>query len=84
VDIAVGAEAIGRNCIFSWKPNPAILGGEGWFPELAREQIRDALEKTRDRVVEIVMKDLHTCRGEPHRIAEWTQIAVELAEEYAA
>jgi hypothetical protein len=83
VDVAVGAAAVGRDCIFSWKPNPAILGGEEWCPELAREQIRDALEKSKGCVVEIVMKDLHTCRREPHRIWEWTQIASELAEEYA-
>ncbi|MGD8239335.1 MAG: hypothetical protein PVH68_12325 [Armatimonadota bacterium] len=81
IDVEVGAEAIGRDCIFSWKPNPAILGGEDWFPELARDHIRDTLEKTRDCVVEIIMKDLHTCRGEPHRIAEWCKIASELADQ---
>lgn len=84
VDVEVGAAAVGRDCIFSYKPNPAILGGEDWSPDHARAQLRNALEKAKDCVVEIVMKDLHTCRGEPDRIAEWCQIASELAQEYAA
>jgi len=29
------------------------------------------------------MKDLHTVRGEVHRMSEWIQMAKALAEEYA-
>jgi len=28
-------------------------------------------------------QDLHTVRSEPHRLMEWTEIAMQLAEEYA-
>jgi hypothetical protein len=34
-------------------------------------------------VTEVIMKDLHNVRNEPHRMAEWTDIAMRLAEEYA-
>ena len=82
-DVAIGAEAIGTDCIFSYKPNPAILGGEAWDEDLARTQLRDVIEKTRGCVVEVLMKDLHTCRGEPPRMWAWVDMAMQLAEEYA-
>ena len=84
VDVARGAEAIGKDFIFSWKPNPAILGSETWNPEYIRKYTRDALEKSRGCAVEIIMKDLHTVRGEPKRMWEWCNIAKEEAERIAA
>ena len=83
VDVAMGAEAVGRDLVFSYKPNPAILGGEAWHPEATRADLREMMEKTRGCAVEIIMKDLHTCRNEPHRMWEWTRMAQELAEEFA-
>ena len=83
VDVARGAEGLGSDYIFSYKPNPAIIGMEAWNVELARNLLRDALEKTRGCVVEILMKDLHTCRKEPLRMWEWVEMAMQLAEEYA-
>ena len=82
-DVAAGAEAIGKRAVFSYKPNPAILGLPTWDVDAAREQLRAVLERTRECVVEICMKDLHTVFGEPHRITEWIAMAKELAQEYA-
>lgn len=83
VDIARAAEEVGRDTVYTHKPNPAIVSMEGWHPELAREQLRDMFEKTRDNVLEINLQDLHTVRGQPHRLDEWSRIARGLAEEYA-
>jgi len=83
VDVAIGAEAIGTDFIFSYKPNPAIIGMEEWDVDLARRQLRHALGKTRGCVVEVIMKDLHTCRNEPPRMWAWVDMAMQLAEEYA-
>jgi len=83
VDVAKGAEEIGTDYIFSYKPNPAVLATEHWEPEVARAELRDALEKTRGCIVEIIMKDVSTCRNEPRRIWEWCELAVEIAEEFA-
>jgi len=82
-DVTVGAEAIGRDFVFSYKPNPAIMAGDTWDIETVRADLRDVLEKTRGCVVEILMKDLHTCHGRPERMWEWTGAALELAEEFA-
>jgi len=34
-------------------------------------------------VVEIIMKDMHTCRNQPQRLWDWVPIASELAEDFA-
>lgn len=80
----MGAEAVGKELVFSYKPNPAILGGEAWNAGAARASLRDVLEKTRGCAIEVIMKDLHTCRNQPHRMWEWMRMAQELAQEYAS
>ncbi|MHC4561446.1 MAG: hypothetical protein ACYS8X_01590 [Planctomycetota bacterium] len=83
VDIAKGAETLGKRAVFSWKPNPAWLGMPTWDIDWQREQVRDAFEKTKGNVVEVIMKDLHTVCGEVNRMGEWVDMAKTLAEEYA-
>ncbi len=83
VDIEMASSEVGRDYVYTHKPNPAIVSMVRWHPELAREQLSNALEKTRDNVVEVNLQDLHTVRNEPHRLTEWTQMALGLAEEYA-
>jgi hypothetical protein len=84
VDIAEGAERLGKRAIFSWKPNPApIFAAEQFDGELVRKMVRDALEKTKDCVVEIIFKDIHTCRNQPERLRETVRIAKEEAEKFA-
>jgi len=82
-NVARGAEAIGRRAIFSRKPNPTILGTDSWDIDFLREQLRDTLEKTRDCVVEVIMKDLHTVHGQPERMGQWVDMAKQLSQEYA-
>ena len=83
-NVEKSAEELKDQYVYSWKPNPAIVAGERWDPDHVRRVIGEFLEKTRGCVVEMVMKDTHTCRNEPHRMWEWTQIARELAEDFAA
>jgi hypothetical protein len=78
-DVAAAAAQLGNRYILSWKPNPAVFAVERWDLEAIRRYVRDALERARGCVVEIVMKDTHTCRREPRRIGDWTRIAVEEA-----
>ncbi len=76
-DVEQSAEELQDQYIYSWKPNPAIIAGEQWDPEHARKVIRNFLRKTEGCVVEMIMKDTHTCRHEPERMWEWTRIARE-------
>ena len=82
VDLDKAAERIGRDFIFSYKPNPAIFAWDDWNPGQARADLRNALERTRGCVVELIMKDVSTCRKEPRRLWEWSELAVEVAEEF--
>ena len=83
VDIDIAAAAVGKDYVYTHKPNPAILSMESWHPELARSELRTALEKTRENIVEVNLQDIHTVRNEPHRLTEWAEMAIQLAEEYA-
>lgn len=83
VDIDKAAEEVGCDYVYTHKPNPTIVSMEQWQPELAEADLRHALERTRDNVLEINLQDLHTVRGEPRRLTEWTRLALRLAEEYA-
>jgi hypothetical protein len=83
VDIDRASEAVGRDYIYTHKPNPTIVSMTSWDPALARDQMRDMYEKTRDNVLEVNLQDLHTVQKEPRRLTEWTEMAIQLAEEYA-
>ncbi len=79
-DVRKSAESLGNRYIFSWKPNPAIVAGEAWDPDSVRKLTREFLQATKGCVVEMVLKDTHTCRHQPKRMWEWTRIAKEEAE----
>ena len=81
VDLERGAREVGSDLIFSWKPNPAILGMVDWDLGRCRAQLEEGLEKTKGCVLEIIMKDLHHVRGEPSRMWEWVELAMRLARE---
>lgn len=82
-DAAKSAEGLGNRYIFSYKPNPAIVAGEGWNPEAVRKGLREVLEQTKGCVVEIILKDVQTCRQQPQRLWNWVRIARETIEEFA-
>jgi len=84
VNVERGAAGLGNKYIFSYKPNPAIVAGESWQPDVVRKGLRDVCQKTRGCVLEIILKDTHTCRNEPERMWEWTKIATEVAAEFAS
>jgi hypothetical protein len=66
--------------VFSFKPSPAILAEDEWRPEAARAAIREVLEKGKGCHIEVIMKDISTVRYKPHRLWEWSRIAMEEAE----
>jgi len=83
VDIDVAAAAVGDRYIYSHKPNPAILASDVWNPEAARRELRDALDRTRGCVVEVILKDISTVRHDPKRLSDWAAVASEVTEAYA-
>ena len=79
VDEALMAEKIGGRCIFSRKPNPAILCAS-FDEDQIRQDLRRTLRIVGDAPLEIIMKDTHTVQNQPSRITRWVQIALEEVE----
>ena len=73
---------MGDEFIFAWKPNPAVLASETWDPEYVRRDMEEKLEKAKDCIVEIHMKDISTVRYQPQRLWEWARIAAEVTAHY--
>jgi len=83
IDLDRAVQAVGRDYIFSYKPTPAVFAWSDWNFDQARKDLVKALEKTRGCVVEVIMKDISTCRHEPRRIWEWCEMAMQVVEDYA-
>lgn len=83
IDVKKAAAAVGAGYIFSYKPNPAFLAMSAWDPAVVRADLRRVLELTRPCRVELILKDISTVCNDPRRIWEWSEIAMEMAAEYA-
>jgi len=83
-DVDACAPQLKGEYIFSWKPHPAHLVGQ-FDEELVRGYLRHTLELAREHgnVLEIILKDTHTCEHHPERFDRWTQICRELIDEFA-
>lgn len=79
IDVDTAAEAMNGDYIFSYKPNPAVLAAKHWEPDVARNELLRVFERTRGMPVEIIMKDITTCRGDARRLWQWCDLAVEMA-----
>jgi len=80
-DQKIMAEKLGRNCVFSRKPNPTQICLT--FNEAAiREDLSTTLDIAGEGSLEIIMKDTHTIQNEPWRITRWIEIAHEEVNKY--
>jgi hypothetical protein len=84
-DHVEGCEQMGGKYIYSCKPNPAFLSSGVFDLAPCRDEIVTVLDaaKANGCIVEFVMKDTHTCCGEPQRYDQWSELALQLCEEYA-
>jgi hypothetical protein len=81
-DVDVCAAKLGAAAIFSWKPNPAHLVG-AFDEDRIRTYIRHAVAVTQAHgcVLEMVLKDTHTCEHRPERFDRWVAVAREVVED---
>ena len=75
-DIEVAAEHLADHCIFSWKPNPAMLVGT-FDADAIRAYIQRTLLVAKDCILEMVLKDTFTVEYHPERLDTWARIARE-------
>ena len=80
VDVDRGAERIGRDFVFSRKPNPAFLAPDSWSPEAVEQDLQDTLDRCAPHgcPVEFILKDISTVRYQPQRLWEWADIAMRM------
>lgn len=75
------AQAMGDTCIFSRKPNPAMICAS-FNEDHIRADIRNTLSIAGKLPLELVLKDTHTVQNQPHRITRWVRIAFEEIDRY--
>jgi hypothetical protein len=79
-DEEIGASAIGRDYVYSRKPNPALLA----WPDFNEEEVRGHLQKTVDVCarhkcpLELIQKDISTVCYQPRRLWRWAELAMEV------
>jgi len=73
-DKNVMAEKLGRDYIYSVKPNPANISNPTIDRDLVHQEIRGILESAKNNCLELVMKDNHTLGKNRENIKEWVTI----------
>jgi hypothetical protein len=77
-----GAAEIGKDYVFSRKPNPAYLASTRFDEDLIRSDLLATKEICRKNgcPLEFILKDLSTVGRDPQRIWRWAKIATEVCE----
>ena len=80
VDEERGAAEIGKDFVYSRKPNPVLVAMDHFSPD----HVRADLVKTQDVCLqygcplEFILKDISTVRYQPQRLFEWANIAMQV------
>ena len=76
-----GAGEIGRDYVFSCKPNPALIAATFFDENLVRRDLEETLDICRrsHTPLEFIFKDISTVRNEPERLIKWAKIAMKVA-----
>ena len=76
-----GAEEIGRDYVFSNKPNPAFIAYDSFDEDLVKKDLSETKEICRrfGCPLEYIFKDISTVHHEPQRLKKWADIAMAVA-----
>ena len=80
-DQKIMAEKLGKNYVFSRKPNPTQIC-LSFNEELIRQDLVNTLDLAGQGSLEIIMKDTHTVQNEPWRLSRWIELAHEEVDKY--
>jgi len=77
------AEAMGKNYVFSRKPNPAMISTEHFDEDAILKDLRNTLVITKKYGcnTQLIMKDVHNLNGELDRNGRWVALARKAIEE---
>jgi hypothetical protein len=76
-----GAEGIGKDFVFSNKPNPAFVAFNTFNEDLIKKDLVETREscKRYGCPLEMILKDISTVHFEPQRLKKWETIAMSVA-----
>jgi hypothetical protein len=69
------AEMLGRDYVYSRKPDPVPISGPTPHWERAEADLRRTNEATRDGNVELLFRDVYDVGGDRTRLARWVELA---------
>jgi len=83
-DLEAAMEKLGGDIVVSFKPNSNYLADPVWNKELSRNELIKVCDLAHkyNCNVEIIMKTLITLRGEPQRLWEWCDMALDIVSNY--
>jgi len=83
-DLEAAMEKLGGDVVVSFKPNSNYLTDPVWNKELSKKELIRVCELAHkyNCNVEIIMKTLITLRGEPQRLWEWCDMALDIVSNY--
>ncbi|MEG0691904.1 MAG: hypothetical protein RR444_02355 [Oscillospiraceae bacterium] len=79
-DISDFTPRLKKDYIMTWKPQPSYLATDKMDEESVRKELSNGLKKARGGIIELILRDTHTCRYEPKRFVKWVSIARECIE----
>lgn len=73
----ISAEKIGKDFVYSRKPNPSFLANESFDTNLIINEFKNTLKITEKHScpVEFILKDITTVKNDPTRLWEWAKLA---------
>ncbi|MBQ3153765.1 MAG: hypothetical protein IJB88_00895 [Clostridia bacterium] len=74
-DIAKFTPVLQKNYIMTWKPKPMPLAADTFDGEIVKKELENGLQKAKGGVIELILRDTHTCKNQPERFGEWVKIA---------
>jgi len=76
-DIAEFTPRLKKDYMMTWKPQPSYLAHEELGEEEICKELHEGLAKAKGGVIELVLRDTHTCRKQPGRFTRWIELARE-------
>jgi hypothetical protein len=69
------APILKKDYIMTWKPQPAHLAHDKMDEEAIYAELCEGIKKAQGGILELILRDTHTCRNEPERFNRWIAVA---------
>lgn len=73
-DVGKCAEQIERDYVMSYRPSPSLTISSDWDVSAIRKHLKTEIDKCRDNIFDVTLKDVITVKNELWRVKEWVKI----------